>query len=125
MYLNIAIGITSLTIGVLATILICRKIYKPYLPVNYAILSKHRSQNAMSEFDTVHSENCVQTDDLIKMIPRIAEGPFHIRFVDYTGNYHWVTDAQIETEGSGAALTLYNLDPYDYEDNGKRKRPCC
>lgn len=123
MYLNIAIGITSLTIGVLVTILICRKICEPYLPINYAILNKRRSKNAMNEFDVVHSENCIQTNDLIKMIPRIAEGPFHIRFVDYTGKSHWVTDAQIETEGSGAALTLYNLDSCAYKDNGKRKRP--
>lgn len=123
MYLSIVIGIASLTIGVLATILICRKIYKPYLPINYTVLNKQRSKNAMNEFDVVHSELCIQTNDLIKKIPRIAEGPFHIRFVDYTGNYHWVTDAQIETEGSGAALTLYNLDSCAYKDNGKRKRP--
>ncbi len=125
MYLNIAIGIVSLTIGVLVTILICRKIYKPYLPVNYTVLNKLRSKNVMGEFDTVHSENCIQTNDLIKRIPRITEGPFHIRFVDCTGRSHWVTDAQIETEGSGAALVLYSLESYDYEDNGKRKRPCC
>lgn len=125
MYLNIVIGIASLAIGVIVTIFICRKIYKPYLPVNYAVLNKLRSKNAMGEFDVVHSENCIQTNDLIKKLSRIAEGPFHIRFVDYTGKSHWVTDAQIETEGSGAALTLYNLDSCAYKDNGKRKRPYC